>query len=568
MRKHALQILAIVGALGATRAHAQEPSLSATPATYGTRIILLGDPQLHNIYGGSIKSMGSASDSHASNVAIRPPVLNIAAPLILEMLVTKAQEVAHGDVALVLGDVANIACTGELHDFQDSMNRALGASSGSEALWLSAHGNHDSFMAGNFQDVTRDLSGPGVDATELLPTTNRHCAWRPPCVSGPSGKSCCEHEQYAGWTANEVREYAYTRDSNNSWPQVCARPAGMSSVTSDKHVWLAWYLEHLGKIGLHFSFKKKTDDCSSGACRTPTIYFDVALVSNDNARLAMRNFRAVGRWYMPNNSGENRRKWWSYVLQSFDATPSKRVILIDTSAGADLNMGGTEGYVGVRQLEDIANEIAQARREGKTVVVAAHIPLSDLRADQRQRLLSFGIDGYLSAHTHAPTAFGGGHGVPELNIGSTTDWPMELAVQDFAVPVTTAVDYKSAVTVFSLGMPDEKWPGHDIPRSQIQQCPDVDVIFPRRWTGKLHRAQACAHVVDAKQLAEHSDLLGKATWNEHAGDACATGNLVQAAAADLQTLLPSATDRNDPAKVTQAVCLAARKACSMTARRR
>jgi hypothetical protein len=134
---------------------------------------------------------------------------------------------------------------------------------------------------------------------------------------------------------------------------------------------------------------------------------------------------------------------------------------------------------------------------------------------------------------------------------------MELAVQDFAVPVTTAVDYKSAVTVFSLGMPDEKWPGHDIPRSQIQQCPDVDVIFPRRWTGKLHRAQACAHVVDAKQLAEHSDLLGKATWNEHAGDACATGNLVQAAAADLQTLLPSATDRNDPAKVTQAVCLAA-----------
>lgn len=51
---------------------------------------------------------------------------------------------------LMLGDAANVSCTGEFDRLIASM-----ASKGGDRAWLAVHGNHDSFMSGNLSVYQR-----------------------------------------------------------------------------------------------------------------------------------------------------------------------------------------------------------------------------------------------------------------------------------------------------------------------------------------------------------------------------------------------------------------------------
>jgi hypothetical protein len=196
----------------------------------------LADSQIHNTTGGALKTLGSVADVVA-NVAIRPPKLNLLAPLALRALVRASQENANSDLIVVLGDIGNIACSSELEAFENALRL-----SAEGVPWLAAHGNHDSFMMGVFQAYERNLDGR-QSSEALFSDENRECGQRPPCLSDDASGSCCTWKRYSGWSTAEASEFAYDQLPSESWPQACASPDG--SVPANKLVWMAWYLRYL-----------------------------------------------------------------------------------------------------------------------------------------------------------------------------------------------------------------------------------------------------------------------------------------------------------------------------------
>ncbi|WP_312710512.1 hypothetical protein, partial [Stenotrophomonas sp.] len=68
----------VAAALAACSASA----LGAEETTSATQVFFLADPQIHNVYGAALKQMFPVSN-WVSGVAIRPPEVNLLAPLVL-----------------------------------------------------------------------------------------------------------------------------------------------------------------------------------------------------------------------------------------------------------------------------------------------------------------------------------------------------------------------------------------------------------------------------------------------------------------------------------------------------
>ena len=106
-------ILIITGTflLSGCTSGAQKVPTSYSSVNKPEPVIFLADPQVHNIYALPLAQMNDISNK-ASRVAIRPPELNILAPLIMEELIRDATQ-EPVEAMFVLGDAANIACTSE-----------------------------------------------------------------------------------------------------------------------------------------------------------------------------------------------------------------------------------------------------------------------------------------------------------------------------------------------------------------------------------------------------------------------------------------------------------------------
>lgn len=111
------------------------------------QVLLVADCQLHNLYSQPLPERNPTAVA-AINTAIRPPQLDLFAADVLEWILTEGSD--KSQAVLHLGDALDLACEGELHDFLEVMSTA-------KKPWLMAPGNHDFFYFGTYNPQDVDL---------------------------------------------------------------------------------------------------------------------------------------------------------------------------------------------------------------------------------------------------------------------------------------------------------------------------------------------------------------------------------------------------------------------------
>ena len=363
-------------------------------------VIVVADPQIHNVYGGGVRQTWVVSDV-GTGVAQRPPELNLMAPYMLTRLVQRLnalEDTPQDAPIIVLGDTTNVACSSELDRFEAS----IAAARRPGQLVFMAHGNHDSYLMGTVNSYVPKPPEDDIEAYAAHASPPDASWWLPP-----------RHER------------------GRSWNRICQSPDG--GLPLNKGQWLARYVASLAPAGLSLETEAPVEGDDAGA----VIRGRVA----PGSALAEVNYRAIGRWVPPRRNDEGKwermRVSRSYLVQAFDLGATHRMILFDSSVCKEAKGGavaffrtnaGTHACVGDEQINDIAALAAEA--DGRTLVFGAHFPFRKFEPDERKRLLAVMGDAaggwtYLSAHTHHPhEPQWRGRGV-ELNVGSTTDWPME-----------------------------------------------------------------------------------------------------------------------------------------------
>lgn len=371
-------------------------------------LVVVADPQIHNVAGGDVKQTFLAAD-WVSRVAQRHPELNLLAPYAFDELVRRAgQEKLGQDTGLVvlLGDGTNASCTGEFDRFDKHLDAIRG---NNERIVLWAHGNHDSYLMGttnSYMPTFEDAGALGDMAAADRPIDRSW--WKP-------------LEKPLAW--------------RKAWNSVCTD--GHGGLPMNKGQWIARYLA---------SF----DGQLAQSSRPIGKEYIIEAHGTPGSRLGSLDFQVLGRWVPPDLSAPQgnylRQPYRSYIVQAIDVGESHRLILIDTSVCENTGIGptyltrnaGTHACLTRNQLDDIA---ALANATKRRVIFAGHYPLAKLRERDRADLLAVFNAGdrpwsYMSGHTHEPESWRtSADGIPysgrdgstryDLNVGSTTDWPME-----------------------------------------------------------------------------------------------------------------------------------------------
>lgn len=442
-------------------------------------VLFVADPQIHNMYGVGLKQMMMISDL-VSNVAIRHPEVNILAPLTLRYALQQGQSrLAHGSgLVVVLGDGTNIACSGEAEVFDAEFNRLAPGS-----IRLQAHGNHDSYLIGTVNSY-RPVKG---NARELKSTLNSllpkdESAWEPSNLD------------------KTERWERYQRERN--WRDACYRPAlgdKPAGTPMNKIRWLARYTEGLDEHGLSLA--------PAGPAKQGGLAFTGT--GRPGTALQLMGYELYGVWYRPDGATFQTRAayqegWKSFIVQRVDVDARHTLVLIDTSVcgradGEMLRYGGsnagTNGCLGDQQLEAISDMIGSISKD-KSIIVGGHFPLVALEkneAAELARLLERARPSgwtYVSGHTHdalSSTVFGNGL---DINIGSTTDWPLESHVMRFSPGSAKVAEMQSTV----VGNP-----------------PRV-LTYKPNWLSTGKRSELCRHYKVAEALAKAVPTRHRKYW--------------------------------------------------------
>jgi hypothetical protein len=468
----------LITAIAATAFFAVPSLQAAGDETKDVPVLFLADAQIHNVYGVSLRQMVPAAD-WVSKVAIRPPELNLLAPLTLRYALETGQaRLPDADKFVVmLGDGTNIGCSGEADVFDTEFTRP---SARAGTLRLVAHGNHDSYMMGtlnSFSPAAADAAPLDRTMKEALPVDDSW--WKPtdaPVVTG-------------------------TSLAHRNWMDACYKPAedAGAGTPMNKLRWLARYARSLAPFGL----EQKAD----GAMRDALKFVGTA---RSGSPLADLNYRTRGQWYRPTlQSGHHGYyypvAWKSFEVQAADISDHHTLVLIDTSVCASANAyhflgtnAGQNGCIGQAQFEVISQMLAEVPAS-RAVILAGHFPLKELSKAERDQLIAImskrSPSGwtYVSAHTHDPmsdTSYSGG---VERNIGSTTDWPMESHVIHF-----DAADAKIARTESTV-FKDNK----DIP----------PLDYSLHWPLAGSYSELCRHLNAAEALAKADSSQFDRAWN-------------------------------------------------------
>ena len=103
-------------------------------------VLLIADCQVHNLYSKSLPERNLSAEA-AAGTAIRPPQLDLFSPEVLSWIVRNGAPEA---VAILhLGDALDLGCEGEFDTFLEVM-------SGAGKPWFMAPGNHDFFYLGTY----------------------------------------------------------------------------------------------------------------------------------------------------------------------------------------------------------------------------------------------------------------------------------------------------------------------------------------------------------------------------------------------------------------------------------
>lgn len=436
-------------------------------------VLFVGDPQIHNLYGVSLKLSSKFADSLV-RVAIRPPEVNLLARYSLDEILRKAA-LKNPDLVVVLGDGTNIACTNEFEVFSAIMSKQQSLGKNDEnSLWLMAHGNHDSYMQGTINSYRPSDKWKASD-------------WRPQHM--PDSKIPTDES----WWGTTSQPQSYQK----SWNNACYTASYRSGSPMNKVQWIAKYLNILRPHGLTVGSSLLPDvgqDLLSFSKNQLSPKTQVFHLHTDQVtgKLAKFNYRMEGRWTRPSFSSlpsysKLQKSWDSFIVQSIDLSPAHRLILIDTSV-CEIAAGGkhflstnagSKGCIGAAQMKIIA-EFAKVESSVK-VIIAGHFPLKDLLVKDRNGLLEILNQGqpwdYISAHTHRSLSRNRWNGGMEINIGSTTDWPAEGHIIRF-----------SQVT----GRPEETHTLYAVEDEFIKYKPYKQST----------KAGICRHIPAAKALAE------------------------------------------------------------------
>lgn len=395
-------LLLLAGCAGTTAIQAD----SARDAG-ASSVLFFADPQIHNIYGGGVRQTKPEADL-AAGVARRHPETNLLARYAMQDLIERGTaQLAPSDPALVvvLGDATNAACTGEFQRFMDSAAKAKG-----KRVMLMAHGNHDSFLMGtiNYWQSMRDPARlvPFRDAPFPVDAT-----W---------------------WDTMGTP----THQTSSGWRALCYQSAAVDSTPMHKIQWLAKYMDSLTgpDAGLELT--------QQGSANGRTMFSGHG---KPGSPLAATNFALKGEWIRPDAAGDGLQKTYdSFIVQAVDIGTTHRLVLVDTSACASwpaqwylrriryaAQNAGVKGCMQERQIDLIRSMVQDSRSSGRHVVFAGHFPLADILSRDKDLLIRLMEETsgprwtYLSAHTHDPMDVRThGSGAQEINMGSTTDWPM------------------------------------------------------------------------------------------------------------------------------------------------
>lgn len=339
------------------------------------KVLLVADCQLHNLYSQPVPDRNRSAKA-AIATAIRAPQLDLFSEDVLSWILRNGSPDA--EAILHLGDALDMACEGEWERFE----RVMGESG---KPWFMAPGNHDTFYFGNY------------------------------------------HPQ------NPQR-----------WDEACYR----SGRRLTKDLFIRLYLGSLlrqegpgidafaGNLGLEAA---REESSASLGERLPLEY-------EWSAPLDTPGFLKAVAWRI-----DVERPWRSYLIQSIDLTPEGsealegRALLLDSCQYArrpemvpngwksyplSLNSGLT-GEMLPDQLRVIRSWLERDESIGHSLI--CHHPFAALSPRAKSSLgylwREHRVAALITAHTHdgyyEHHDLGGGVERLELNIGSTTDWPME-----------------------------------------------------------------------------------------------------------------------------------------------
>lgn len=515
LSKFGMLLITVTSGCGSVTKPPKAPSYSSESES--RNVLVIGDMQLHHAVGGSIKQQSLMTDRFV-DVAVRPAELNLLAGVAAGRLGRFAIEGADPEVTIVLGDGLNVACSGELEQFERLMRGLANADEGRVLPWLMAHGNHDSYLSGM-------ASSYGVRNAVVVSTI--------PCgMVSDRSRSCGKPVDYAWWSAEESHFGAYLNSGAPSWPAVCGAP-DKRSYPVNKHVWLAWYLEQLRVQGARphsTSQELQTQNLSSEQLDEIAGFYPLTLRADEGTPLGKLNFRATGRWYVP-RPGEPKSIYDSFLVQSIESSGA-RIVLIDTSAGYRGKLAGTTAHLMPDQQRAI---IAHVQEAGNLpVILAGHFPLREIKrgprdvilravqAHNQQSIAMTSMVEYWSAHTHSPSTAAIGEGIAELNVGSMTDWPMEAVSRDLGLPL----DAPHASAVWSYASSSEippAWSGSRVLDRRVLPL-RCDGALPQKVRGLgLAYHQACGHFSAAQAIGRG---LGIAAPRE---TTCGVDNLLEVA---------------------------------------
>lgn len=440
-------------------------------------LLFLADPQVHNAYGTSLKQMFPLAD-WVSKVAIRPPEVNLLAPLTLRHAIVTGQ--ARLDpvnrTVIVLGDGTNIGCSGEADVFDAEFTRATARPG---TVRLMAHGNHDSYLMGTvnaYGPAGANAWTPGQTMTASLPVDE---AW---------------------WNPTDAPVNTGTSLQGRNWLDACYKPAGADTAAGtpmNKLRWLARYARSLQPHGL-----VQTGD---GAAPHDGLKFSGA--ASPGSALAALNYRSRGIWYRPRpqagRGGDYARAWDSFMVQAVDIDDRHALVLIDTSVCRNARGGlrfawtnaGTHSCIGRAQFDSIQALVDQIPKS-RNVIFAGHFPLKDLKSRERRRLIAMMQDAnpsgwtYVSGHTHEELSLTPYPGGVDWNIGSTTDWPMESHVLRFDAASSHVLRHESTVLT-----------------AQVQP---LDYASQSDMAGRY--SELCRHLGAAEALATAQPADYRASW--------------------------------------------------------
>lgn len=418
----------VVGA-GLTACAAAPPPLRAAQAHFGPPagdFWILSDAQFHNVAGESSRSKSTWADS-LSEVAIRPASLDLWADVALSFVVDGMREQHPNTPAFFLGDAADVSCVGELAHFLATMR---------PALWFGVPGNHDGFYMGNFTYAPDPLS--------TLPVPN---TWYGGCRRA-GGIEPERHRKIA------ALEQAFL----NHGTQKVGRSIDQGTLTKTHAVWL--YLDDLRERRIltkdaldAAQWESTTDRPRAGKTRNIRVFRDTGFYVSQGHRYSVRVVAAIPLL----TPGDEPSAWKAYVLQDVELPGNTHALLIDTTdylnmppsglRGASallqkvtgcrhsLSANSTPGICGEVNDHQINEAMSLVRKWDKEqrFFVLGHHSWEFFRANSITRLKCLTHDDrfvtYISGHTHKPSATVGYENSDqwELNVGSTTDWPMEYA---------------------------------------------------------------------------------------------------------------------------------------------